>query len=121
MLHVPGVGYSLPIAPVESICRRADNFRDDEGSLPSGRELMHAVGLLDASKDEVANIEGSFPNTAIMIVTQLLVMTSLSHDGSESLFFEAVEVDATCLLGLSFLVELNPWSSESNVGRKYSF
>jgi hypothetical protein len=46
-------------------------------------------------------------------------MTSLSHDGGESLFFEAVEVDAMCLLGLSFLVELNPWSSESDVGRKY--
>jgi hypothetical protein len=48
-------------------------------------------------------------------------MTSLSHDGGESLFFEAIEVDATCLLGFSFLVELNPWSSESDVGRKYDF
>jgi hypothetical protein len=48
-------------------------------------------------------------------------MTSLSHDGGESLFFEAVGVDATCLLGLSFLVELNPWSSKSDVGRKYDF
>jgi hypothetical protein len=48
-------------------------------------------------------------------------MTSLSHDSSESLFFETVEVDATCLLGLSFLVELNPRSSESDVGRKYGF
>jgi hypothetical protein len=37
------------------------------------------------------------------------------------LFFEAVEVDATSLLGFSFLVELNPWSSESDVGRKYGF
>jgi hypothetical protein len=67
MLHVPGVGYSLPVAPLESIYRRADNFRDDEGSLPRGRELVHVVGLLDASKDEVANIEGSFPNVVIMI------------------------------------------------------
>jgi hypothetical protein len=48
-------------------------------------------------------------------------MTSLSHNDNESLFFEAVEVDASCLLGLSFLVELDPWSSESDVGRKYSF
>jgi hypothetical protein len=46
---------------------RADNFRDDEGSLPRGRELVHAVGLLDPSKDEVTNIEGSFLNVAIMI------------------------------------------------------
>jgi hypothetical protein len=50
-----------------------------------------------------------------------LVVTSLSHDGGESLFFEAVEVDAACLLGLSFLVELNPWGSESDVDRKYNF
>jgi hypothetical protein len=69
MLHVPGVGYSLPVAPLESICRRADNFCDDEGSLPRGRELVHAVSLLDASKDEVANVEGSFLNVAIMIAT----------------------------------------------------
>jgi hypothetical protein len=69
MLHVPGVGYSLPVAPLESICWRADYFDDDEGSLPRGRELVHAVGLLDASKDEVANVEGSFPNVAIMIAT----------------------------------------------------
>jgi hypothetical protein len=48
-------------------------------------------------------------------------MTGLPHDSGESLFFEAVEVDATCLLGLSFLVELNSWSSKDNVGRKYGF
>jgi hypothetical protein len=48
-------------------------------------------------------------------------MTSLSHDSGESLFFETIEVDATCLLGLSFLVELNLWGSESDVSRKYDF
>jgi hypothetical protein len=69
MLHVPRVGYSLPVAPLESICRRADDFCDDERSLPRGRELVHAVGLLDAFEDEVANIERSFPNVAIMIAT----------------------------------------------------
>jgi hypothetical protein len=46
---------------------------------------------------------------------------SLSLDGSESLLFEAVEVDASCLLGLSFLVELDPWGSESDVVREYRF
>jgi hypothetical protein len=69
MLHVPRVGYSLPVAPLESICRRADDFCGDERSLPMGRELVHAAGLLDASKDEVTNVEGSFPNVAIMIAT----------------------------------------------------
>jgi hypothetical protein len=78
---------------------------------------MHVVGLLDAPEDEVANVEGSFLNVVIMIATELLVVTSLSHDGGESLFFETVEVDATCLFGLSFLVKLDLWSSEGDVGR----
>jgi hypothetical protein len=51
----------------------------------------------------------------------MLVVTGLPHDSGESLFFKTVEVDATRLLGLSFLVELNSWSSEGDVGRKYSF
>jgi hypothetical protein len=117
MLHVPGVGYSLPVAPLEVICLRADDLGDDEGSLPRDRELVHAVGLLDAPKNEVANVEGSFLNIAIMIASELLVVTSLSHTSSESLFFEVVEVDVTCLLGLSLLVELDAWSSEGDVGR----
>jgi hypothetical protein len=78
---------------------------------------VHVVGLLDAPKDEVANIEGSFLNVAIMMTLELLVMMSLSHNGGEPLFFEAVKVDATCLLGLSFLVELDAWSSEGDVSR----
>jgi hypothetical protein len=48
-------------------------------------------------------------------------MMSLSHDSGESLFLEAVKVDATCLLGFSFLVELSPSSSKSDVSRKYDF
>jgi hypothetical protein len=121
MLHIPRVGYFLPVTPLKSIGRRADYFRDDEGYLPRGRELVHAVSLLDASKDEVANIEGGFLNIAIVVATQLLVVTGLPHDSGESLFFETVEVDATCLLGLSFLVELNSWRSDVDVGKKYGF
>jgi hypothetical protein len=78
---------------------------------------VHAVGLLEVPKDEVTNVEGSFLNVAIMIASELLVVTSLSHDGNASLFFEAVEVDATCLLGLYFLVELDAWSSEGDISR----
>jgi hypothetical protein len=43
-------------------------------------------------------------------------MTGLSHDGSKSLFFDVVKVNAACLLGLSFLVELDAWSSKGDVG-----
>jgi hypothetical protein len=77
---------------------------------------MHAAGVLDVPGDKVANVEGSFLNVAIMVATKLLVVTSLYHDGGESLFFEVVEVDAECLFGLSFLVELDPWSFEGDVG-----
>jgi hypothetical protein len=101
---------------LEVICGWADDFSDDEGSFPGGREFMHAVGLLDAPEDEVTNIEGSFLNVAIVIASKLLVVTGLSHDGSKPLLFKAVEVDAACSLGFSFLVELDAGSSKGEVG-----
>jgi hypothetical protein len=116
MLHVPRVWHSLSVTPLEAICRWADDFSDDEGSFPGGREFMHAVGLLDAPQDKVTNIEGCLLNIAIVISSNLLVVTSLSHDDSKPLLLKAVEVDAACLIGLSFLVELNAWSSKGEVG-----
>jgi hypothetical protein len=77
---------------------------------------MHVVGLLDVPKNEVAYVEGSFPDVVIVIMSKLLIVMSLSHDGSKPLLFEAIEVDAACLLGFSFLVELDAWSSKGNVG-----
>jgi hypothetical protein len=93
MFHVPRVWHSLPVAPLKAICGWADDFSDGEMSFPGGREFMHAVCLLDVSKDEVANDEGSFLNVAIVIASKLLVMTNLSHDGSKPLFFKVVDVD----------------------------
>jgi hypothetical protein len=40
-----------------------------KGPSQRGRELVHAVGLLDASKDEVANVKGSFLNITITITS----------------------------------------------------
>jgi hypothetical protein len=100
---------------LEAISGWAYNFGDDEGSLPRGGELVHSIGLLDAPEDEVANVEGSFLNVVVLITSKLLIVTGLSHDSSKSLFFEAVKVDAACLLGLSFLVELDPWSSKGDI------
>jgi hypothetical protein len=51
-----------------------------------------------------------------MATAKLLVVTCLSHDGCKPLFLKAVEVDALSLLGLSFLVELDTRSSESDIG-----
>jgi hypothetical protein len=101
---------------LEAICGWANDFGDDEGSFPGGRELVHAVGLLDAPEDKVANIEARLLNIAIMISSKLLIVMSLSHDGSKPLLFKAIEVDATCLLSFSFLIELDVWSSKGDVG-----
>jgi hypothetical protein len=49
VLHVPWVGYALPVAPLEAICGWADDISDDEGSFLRGRKLVHVVGLLDTS------------------------------------------------------------------------
>jgi hypothetical protein len=115
MFHVPRVWHSLPVAPLEVICRWAHDFRDDERSFPGGREFMHAVSLLDAPEDEVANVEGSFLHLAIMIASKLFVVTSLSHDGSKPLFFKVIEVNRTCLLGFSLFVELDALSSKGDI------
>jgi hypothetical protein len=85
------------------------------------QELVHAICLLDAPEDEVANVEGSFLNIAVMITLKLLVVTGLSHDNIRSLFFEAVKVDVACLLGLSFLIELDVWSSKGDIGGYHIF
>jgi hypothetical protein len=77
---------------------------------------MHAISLLDAPEDKVADVKGSFLNVAVMIASKLLIMTGMSHDSSKSLLFEAILVDAACLLSLSFLVELDAWSSKGDVG-----
>jgi hypothetical protein len=42
-------------------------FHDNEGSLPWGRELVHVVSLLNASEDEVANVEGGLLNIAVVV------------------------------------------------------
>jgi hypothetical protein len=38
-----------------------------KGPSHGGRELVHAVSLLNASKDEVANVEGGLLNIAIVV------------------------------------------------------
>jgi hypothetical protein len=98
---------------LEAVCGWADDFGDNEGPFPRGRELMHAIGLLDAPEDEVANVEGSFLDVAIVVASKLLIVTSLSHDDSKPLLFEAVEVDTACLLGFFFLIELDVCSSKA--------
>jgi hypothetical protein len=102
---------------LEAISSWVDNFSNDEGSFPRGRELVHAIGLLDAPQDEVANVDGSFMNVVVVVSSKLLVVMGLSHDNSKPLLFKAIEVDATGLLGFSFFVELYAWISEGDISR----
>jgi hypothetical protein len=106
---------------LEAISGQADNFSDDKGSFPRGRELVHVVGLLDTPEDEVANVEGSFLNIAVVISSKLLVVMGLSHDSNKPLLFNVVEVDTTGLLGFSFFVKLYVWSSKGDIGKQYGF
>jgi hypothetical protein len=106
---------------LEAISGWADNFSDDKWSFPRGRELVHAIGLLDAPEDEVTNIEECFLNIAVVISSKLLVVVGLPHDSSKPLLFKAIEVDTTGLLCFFFFVELYAWSSEGDVGRQYGF
>jgi hypothetical protein len=69
MFDIPRVGYSLPVTPLKPIGRRANYFHDVEGSLPWGRELVHAVSLLDASEYEVADVEKGLLNIVIVVAT----------------------------------------------------
>jgi hypothetical protein len=101
---------------LKAISGWVDNFSNNERSSPRGIELVHVVSLLDAPEDEVANVKGGFLDVAVVILSKLLIVTGLSHDCSKSLFFEAIEVDAACLFGLSFLVELDAWGSKGDVG-----
>jgi hypothetical protein len=32
-------------------------------------ELVHVLGVLDASQDQVANVEGLFPHVTVMVAT----------------------------------------------------
>jgi hypothetical protein len=82
MLHVPRVWYCLSVTPLKAISGWADDFSDDERSLPRGRELVHAVSLLDAPEDEVTNIEGSILDVAVVILSKFLIVTGLSHGDS---------------------------------------
>jgi hypothetical protein len=38
-----------------------------KGPSQRGKKLVHVVGFLDTTKDQVANIKGTLPDVAIMV------------------------------------------------------
>jgi hypothetical protein len=52
----------------------------------------------------------------IVVLTELLVVASMSHDGCHSLFLKAVKFGVTSFLDFTFYVELYAWSSKGDKG-----
>jgi hypothetical protein len=49
MLDVPNIGNALAVGPLEVVSHRTDDFHHDEGTLPRSGELVHFLGVLDAT------------------------------------------------------------------------
>jgi hypothetical protein len=68
VLDIPDIGNALTISPLEAVGRRADDFHHDEGTFPRGGELVHSLGGLDATQDQVSHVEGPLSHIAVMVV-----------------------------------------------------
>jgi hypothetical protein len=62
------VGNTFTVSPLEAVGRRADDFHHDEVTFPRGRELVHSLGGLDATQDQVSHIEGLLSHIAVVVV-----------------------------------------------------
>jgi hypothetical protein len=51
MLDVPDVQDALAVGPLKAVGRWTDDLHCDEGTFPRGGELMHSLGVLDATQD----------------------------------------------------------------------
>jgi hypothetical protein len=67
MLDIPDVRNALTVGPLEAIGRWADDFHHDEGTFPRGGELVHSLGGLDATEDQVSHVEGPLSHVAVVV------------------------------------------------------
>jgi hypothetical protein len=51
MLDFLDVRDALAVGPLKAVGRWTDDLHHDEGTFPRGRELMHSLGVLDATQD----------------------------------------------------------------------
>jgi hypothetical protein len=69
VLNVSDVCNALAVTPLEAVGRRADDFHHDEGTFPRGGELMHSLGGLDATQDQVSHVEGPLSYVVVVVAT----------------------------------------------------
>jgi hypothetical protein len=67
VLYIPDVWDALAVGPLEAVGRRTDNFHRDEGTFPRGGELVHSLGGLDATQNQVSHIEGPLFQVAVVV------------------------------------------------------
>jgi hypothetical protein len=69
VLNVPDVRDALAIGPMKAVGRWSDDLHHDEGTLPRGGELVHPLGVLDTTQDQVSHIERPLMHIAIVVAT----------------------------------------------------
>ena len=79
MLYVPWVGNVGTVPLLEAVGSWPNDLRHNEWSLPRGRELVDARGILNMLEHQVSNVEGALSNVAFVVTTDLLLMPSVSE------------------------------------------
>jgi hypothetical protein len=69
VLDIPDVGNALTVNPLKVVGRRADDFHHDEGTFPRGGELVHSLGGLYVTQDQVSHVEGSLSHVAVVVAS----------------------------------------------------
>jgi hypothetical protein len=67
VLYIRDVWNALAIGPLEAVGRRVDDFHHNEGTIPRGGELVHSLGGLDATEDQVSHVEGPLSHVAVVV------------------------------------------------------
>jgi hypothetical protein len=69
VLDVPDVRDALAIGPLKAVGLWTDNLHHDEGTFPRGRELVHSLGVLDTTQDQVSYVERPLAHIAVVVTT----------------------------------------------------
>jgi hypothetical protein len=70
---------------------------------------VQSFRVLDAAEDEVANVEGSFLNVAVMVASDTLKVHCGLDEGSTASFFESIEINSSAIFRYAFVVLLYYW------------
>jgi hypothetical protein len=69
VLDVPDVWDALVVGPLKAVGRWTDNLHHDEGTFPRRKELVHSLGVLDATQGKISHVERLFAHITVMVAT----------------------------------------------------